>query len=283
MNVLVTGGAGFVGSHLCEKLRQIGCQVWSLDNYFSGSYDNHVQGVTYLAGETKDISKIFKDIPIDIVYHLGEYARVEQSFEDIGILFKLNWESIYSVLDFVRSKECKIVYSGSSTRFADEYPDDLMSPYAYVKKANADLVKTYCDWFNLDFAITYFYNVYGPREISEGKYATVIAKFIKLKKEGAKNLPVTAPGTQKRNFTDVRDIVNGLVIVGQKGKGDNYGIGADESYSILDLSKILKLQPDLQQAKQGNRMSAPVMSDRTKDLGWEQKYKLSDYLNWELY
>ena len=283
MNILITGGAGFVGSHLCEKLRSQGHKVWSLDNYFSGSYENHVEGVDYLVGETLDIAKIFKDVNIDLVYHLGEYSRVEQSFDDIDICFKSNWESIYAVLKFVRSTGAKIVYSGSSTKFGDDGEAIYTSPYAFTKKCNADLVKTYCEWFNIKYAITYFYNVYGPREISEGRYATVIAKFLKLKRAGSRQATVTKPGTQARNFTDIRDIVNGLSIVGQKGLGDGFGIGAKESYTILDLCDMMKLNPRMTKFVKGNRLSAPVLTKKTEDLGWKQQYKLIDYINWELF
>lgn len=278
MNILVTGGCGFVGSHLIEELLKEGHQMYCLDNLFTGDSQNMIEGCEYYKGETKDIRKFFRNIKIDIVYHLGEYSRVEQSFEDIDLVFSYNWNSIYSVLSFVRDNDAKLIYSGSSTKFGDDGETKYSSPYAFTKYENTNLIKTFSDWFGIEYAIAYFYNVYGPREIKSGKYATVIAKFIELKKNGATKLPITAPGTQKRNFTHVKDIIRGLILVGEFGKGDGYGIGSSEPFSIIEIAELLDLEYDIMPKKKGNRMSAPVLTDKVVDLGWSQKYFLKDYL-----
>lgn len=278
MNILVTGGCGFVGSHLIEELLKEGHKTYCLDNLFTGDAQNMIEGCEYYEGETKDISKLFGNIKIDIVYHLGEYSRVEQSFEDIDLVFSYNWNSIYSVLSFVKDNDAKLIYSGSSTKFGDDGETKYSSPYAYTKYENTNLIKTFSDWFGIEYAIAYFYNVYGPREIKSGKYATVIAKFIELKKNGATKLPITAPGTQKRNFTHVKDIISGLILVGKFGKGDGYGIGSYEPFSIIEIAKLLDLEYEIMPKKKGNRMSAPVLTDKIVDLGWSQKYFLNDYL-----
>lgn len=278
MNILVTGGCGFVGSHLIEELLKEGHQMYCLDNLFTGDSQNMIEGCEYYQGETKDIRKFFCNIKIDIVYHLGEYSRVEQSFEDIDLVFSYNWNSIYSVLSFVRDNDAKLIYSGSSTKFGDDGETKYSSPYAFTKYENTNLIKTFSDWFGIEYAIAYFYNVYGPREIKSGKYATVIAKFIELKKNGATKLPITAPGTQKRNFTHVKDIIRGLILVGEFGKGDGYGIGSSEPFSIIEIAELLDLEYDIMPKKKGNRMSAPVLTDKVVDLGWSQKYFLKDYL-----
>ena len=266
-NILVTGGAGFVGSHLCESLLRKNYSVFSLDNYFSGTFNNHIEGVVYHTGESRQIADIFKDQKIDIIFHLGEYSRVERSFEDIDLVFDYNWNSIYEVLKFAKNKKAKFIYSGSSTKFGDEGTTIQQSPYAFVKNTNSELIKTYCDWFNLKYAITYFYNVYGKREIEIGKYATVVAIFLHLKKSGKEFLPVVSPGTQKRNFTDIRDIVNGLLLVAEKGYGDGYGIGSDQSFNILELASMVGLPVKMLPERRGNRLNAPVITDKTKALG----------------
>ena len=227
--ILVTGGAGFIGSHLCETLvKNRNLEIYSLDNYFTGSVKNHVKGVKYYEGNTSDIKKHIKH-DIDLIYHLGEYSRVEQSFSDIEKVWEFNKEGIFSVLEFCREKKAKIVYAGSSTKFGDGGLGSSQSPYAWSKATNTELVVNYGRWFKIDYAITYFYNVYGPREIATGKYATLIALFLQKKKL---NLPLTvvSPGTQRRNFTHVDDIINGLVLVGEKGYGDDFGIGNKKSY-----------------------------------------------------
>ena len=279
--ILVTGGAGFVGSHLCESLLSKNYSVFSLDNYSSGTLNNHIEGVAYFTGDTKHIADMFKDQKIDVIFHLGEYSRVERSFEDIDLVFDYNWNSIYEVLKFAKEKKAKIIYSGSSTKFGDKGTTVHQSPYAFVKHTNCELIKTYCEWFNLKYAITYFYNVYGEGEIALGKYATVVAIFLHLKKSGEKVLPVVSPGTQKRNFTDVRDIVNGLLLVAEKGDGDGYGIGSHQSFSILELADMIGLPIKMLPARKGNRLDAPVLSDKTTALGWAQKYFLKDYIQKE--
>lgn len=278
--ILVTGGAGFVGSHLCERLVKEGNLVYSLDNYFTGSVNNHVNHVTYIRGNTKNISSLINFSP-DIIYHLGEYSRVEQSFSDIDLVHEYNTQGTFCVLEFARKHSCKVVYSGSSTKFGDGGLGRNASPYAYTKASNTELVKNYGNWYNLPYAITYFYNVYGPREINTGKYATVIALFKEKYKQG---LPITvvSPGTQKRNFTYIDDIINALVLIGEHGYGDEFGIGSDESFSILQVAEMFGGEIEMLSERPGNRMISDVVTDKTKALGWTPKHSLIDYIKGEL-
>lgn len=273
--IVVTGGAGFVGSHLCERLLLDGHTVISLDNYFTGSRDNHVAGVTYLEGHTKDIATHITETP-DIIFHLGEYARTEKSFEDVELVWDLNVAGTFAVLEFCRKKHCKIVYAGSSTKFADDGEGRDQSPYAWMKASNTELVCNYGDWFGLSFAITYFYNVYGPREMA-GPYGTLVRIFAEQATQGMP-LTVTSPGTQERNFTHVDDIVNGLVLVGKYGAGDNFGIGSDTTYSVLDVAHLFGGEVVMTPEKKGNRMHGGVDNVKTKALGWEPTKTLPDHI-----
>jgi len=275
---LVTGGAGFIGSHLCETLYNSGnYEVFSLDNYFTGSEKNHVEGVTYIKGNSADISSLIDFTP-DYIYHLGEYSRVEQSFEDIELVWKYNKDGIFEILEFCRKIKAKLIYAGSSTKFGDGGLGRSQSPYAWSKATNTELVKNYANWFGLKYAITYFYNVYGPREISMGKYATLIALF----KEKAKNnepLTVVSPGTQRRNFTHVNDVIKGLILVGEKGEGDDYGIGSQDSYSILEIAKMFSNSKiEMLEERLGNRMSADINTKKTEHLGWKASWSIKDYI-----
>jgi UDP-glucose 4-epimerase len=275
--ILVTGGAGFVGSHLCERLVKMGAyDVYSLDNYFTGSEANHVAGVTYIRGETKNIATLVDFAP-DMVYHLGEYSRVEQSFDDIEKVWAYNKEGIFAVLEFVRKAGCKILYAGSSTKFGDGGLGRSASPYAWTKASNTELVINYGNWFNVSYAITYFYNVYGEREIQTGKYATLIALF-KEKMKNSESLTVVSPGSQKRNFTHIDDIIDGLVLVGENGYGDEFGIGSEEGFSILEVAKMFSGHIEMLPERKGNRMTADVVADKTKELGWSAKRALADYI-----
>ena len=274
---LVTGGAGFVGSHLCERLVQEGYQVISLDNYFTGSRDNHVAGVEYREGHTKDIATHITETPT-VIFHLGEYARAEQSFGDIETVFEYNTTGTQAVLEFVRKSNSKLIYAGSSTKYADGGIGRNQSPYAWTKTSNTNLVQRYGDWFDIDYAITYFYNVYGPRERSDIQTGTLISIFAEWYKNN-QALLVREPGTQIRNFTHVLDIVEGLVLVGQKGFGDEYGIGHPDSYSVLEVAQMFGGTVEMTSSRAGNRMTSAVNCRRTElELGWSPTRNLPDYI-----
>lgn len=274
--ILVIGGAGFVGSNLCERLVKLGHTVISIDDYSTGSENNHVPGVQYLNYSSHEINRRYNSFIPDSIFHLGEYSRVEQSFDDINKVWLSNSTGTFEVLEFAKKHGAKLIYAGSSTKFGDIGSDS--SPYAFTKSKNTELVKNYGSWYGLNYAITYFYNVYGKNEIPDGKYATLIAKFRKMKSLGIP-LTVTLPGTQERNFTHVDDIVDGLILVEQHGTGDGYGIGADEAYSILEIAKLFDSPIEMTPEKRGNRHSAPVLSEKTKALGWLPKRKIIDYIS----
>lgn len=275
--ILVTGGAGFVGSHLCERLsKNENYEVYSLDNYFTGSELNHIPNVHYIKGETRDIATLVHFTP-DMVYHLGEYSRVEQSFDDIEKVWTYNKDGIFAVLEFVRKAGCKILYAGSSTKFGDGGLGRNASPYAWTKATNTELVMNYGTWFNIQYAITYFYNVYGPREIQTGKYATLIALF-KEKMKNGEPLTIVSPGTQKRNFTHIDDIIDGLVLVGENGYGDEFGIGSPDAYNILEIAEMFGGKIIMLPERKGNRMLADVVTSKTEALGWRAKKDIKEYI-----
>lgn len=275
--IVVTGGAGFVGSHLCERLVREGHRVISLDNYFTGLKDNHCEGATYIDGDTRDIEKHITEVP-DLVYHLGEYPRVEQSFADVALVLQYNTQGTQAVLEYCRKNNVKLVYSGSSTKFADGGIGRDQSPYAWTKASNTELVRNYGEWFKLNYAITYFYNVYGPRERGDVKSGTVIGIFKDLHDKGEK-ISVRMPGTQKRNFTHVLDIVEGLVLVGEKGEGDEYGLGHPDAYSILEVAEMFGGEIEMIPDRPGNRTSSLIDARRaTLELGWKPERNLPDYI-----
>ena len=275
--ILVTGGAGFIGSHLIERLVQDkNNRIISLDNYFSGTEKNHIQGAEYIKGETKDIEEHIKEMP-DIVYHLGEYSRVLTSFDDVGIVWRSNILGTFSVLEFCRKNNIKIIYAGSSTKFGDNIGGRDESPYAWSKANNTELVNNYGKWFNLPHAVTYFYNVYGGREISKGKYATLIGIFSR-KYRNNEPLAIISPGTQRRAFTHINDTVDGLMLVGEKGKGDGYCIGSEKTYSILEIANFFGSKIEMIPEKKGDRRSSTIDLSKMKELGWSAKRDIKDYI-----
>lgn len=263
-NVLIIGGAGFVGSHLCERLSK-NCNVVSLDDYSTGSEKNHIFGVKYINASSETIDFIPKP---DIVYHLGEYSRVLTSFDDIESVVRSEIGTL-KVLEYCRRNKVKLVYAGSSTKFGDKE-----SPYSFFKAHNTELVKKYGEWFGLEYAITYFYNVYGGREIKEGKYATVIGVFETNRKNGVPHT-INGDGSQKRAFTHIDDIIDGLLLV----ESGEYCIGSDEEYSIYEVAQMFGGEIILSEEKKGDRTRSSIDVTRIKKLGWEAKHSLKEYVN----
>ena len=273
--ILVTGGAGFVGSHLVVRLVIEGHRVISLDNYFTGSRENHVSGVDYREGHTKDIEKLVPEKP-DLIYHLAEYSRVEKSLEEPAVVWDLNTVGTFGVVEFWRKKGGKLVYAGSSTKFGDGGLGRDQSPYAWTKATNTELVRNYGHWYQLPYAITYFYNVYGPGERA-GAYGTLIEIF-RQKRLTGEPLTVNAPGTQTRNFTHVDDIVAGLVLVGEKGEGDDYGLGDTRAYSVLEIAKMFGGPIKMRPGNPGNRMNSAIDVSKSEALGWKVTKSIDEYI-----
>ncbi|OGG54056.1 hypothetical protein A3C20_00520 [Candidatus Kaiserbacteria bacterium RIFCSPHIGHO2_02_FULL_55_25] len=274
--ILVTGGAGFVGTRLCARLAENGNKVISLDNNFTGSELERLPNVDYRTGHTKDIARLVPETP-DIIFHLGEYARVEQSVFEPELVHDLNVVGTRAVVDYWRDRKCKLVYAGSSTKFGDGGLTRGTSPYASTKAANTELVKEVGERERLPFAITYFYNVFGPGE-RFGTYGTVIEIFKQQYMHGSP-ITVVSPGTQRRNFTHVDDIVDGLLLVGEKGHGDEYGLGNDESFAIIDVARMFSDDIVMLPERQGNRMQSELHTDRARGLGWAPKRPLKSYLD----
>ncbi len=280
--ILVTGGAGFIGSHLCERLAVNGCRVISLDNYFTGSIDNHVDGVEYREGHTKNIANLVPE-DIDVIYHLGEYSRVHASIDEPELVWDLNIAGTNAVLEFWRKQGSKLIYAASSTKSADTEvaaggAGRDMTPYTWAKAANSDLVKNYGRWYELPYAITYFYNVYGPRERAWGAYGTVIETFRQNMLAG-KPHQVNAPGTQTRAFTHVDDTVNALVLVGEKGEGDGFCISAQETHSIKEVVEMFGGEIVMGEQTKMSRSSSCEDISKLRELGWQQQHTIKEYVD----
>lgn len=279
--ILVTGGAGFVGSHLCERLAADGHRVISLDNYSAGSEDNHVAGVEYRKGDTKDIARLVPEVP-DIVYHLGEYSRVHQSLEEPEVVWDFNIAGTLAVLEFCRAKGSKLVYAASSTKSdatvaADGTPGRDLSPYTWAKATNVDLINNYGRWYAFPYAIVYFYNVYGPRERAWGNFGTVVATFLENARVGRPH-QVNAPGTQTRAFTHVLDTVEGIILAGEKGEGDGYAISANDVHSVVEVAEMCGGDIEMRPQTKTSRSSSADDTSKIKTLGWKQKHTLKEYV-----
>lgn len=276
--ILITGGAGFVGSHLAQSLVLVSDKIYCLDNYLSGRTCNHVPGVAYIEGDVCDIVEIFGSQQFDYIFHFGEYSRVEQSLDEPYLALSNIYKSFVSMLQFWQLSGAKLIYSGSSTKFADNGEGRHLSPYTAAKSLNTELLLDFAKWYNTPFAILYFYNVFGGRELRDGKYSTVIGKFKEMVTNGETVLPITAPGTQRRNFTHIDDIIAGILLVAAYGQGDGYGIGASESYSIIEVCRMFGCEPALQGVSSANRMNGELHIDKITALGWKQTQSLEEHI-----
>ena len=273
--VLVTGGAGFIGTNLCKRLVELGKSVVCLDNYSSGKQDNHQDGVTYIDADCKFITEL-SEVP-EVVYHLGEYSKVAPSFDDTKKIIETNIYSTAVVIEYCKDNNVKLVYAGSSTKYADNGANE--SPYAFSKAKNTELIKNYGNWFGLQYSICYFYNNYGPyQDTCNDGWETVISIFEKQKTKGIP-LTIVKPGTQKRNFTYVGDTVNGLIAAASVNKNDEYQLSSNESYDMYELAKLFNHEYTLIPERLGDRMISTIDYIETyKKLNWTPKYKLKDWI-----
>lgn len=258
--VLVAGGAGFIGSHLCEKLLNSGMyEEFSLDNYFTGNENNDIKGVNYIRGNTSEIDNLISLKP-SLIYHLGEYSGVEQSFDDIEKVWRFNKDEIFAVLEFCRKTGAKIVYAGSSTKFGDGGLGRNQSPFAWAKASNTELVFNNGEWFNISYEIIYFYNVYGNRQILSSHMAAVIGIFEDCLKKN-KPLTVVSPGTQSRRFTHVNDTVKVCYMAYKKNKNTHYSISSKKQYRIIDLAKLFSKNIKYVPERKGERFESRVINE----------------------
>ena len=308
VNILVTGGCGFVGSYLVNWLLSKKFNVYVLDDlsttihshpakqYFNTNTNETIYkpttNYTIIKGSTLDIDtptfNYFDRIDLSIIFHFGEFSRINASWNEVDKVMSNNLLGTTKVLELCTSKNAKLVYSASSAILGEDLPS---TPYTFTKKCMVELIKCYHKWYNLDYIITYFYNVYGENQISEGKYATVVGIFEKQYLEN-KPLTVVLPGTQKRIFTHIEDIISGITISIENFINKDVPIASHDSISILDLAHLF--YSDNQTNKQsdnnpniiylpeqvGNRpQSVQYLKDILRELGWESKYSLVDYIS----
>ena len=282
--LVVTGGAGFVGSNLVPELLKFKkFTILSIDNYSSGFVKNHIKNkrVKYLKGSTKNIEILLKNYvgKIHSIFHFGEFARIYQSFKRINECFSSNIEGSASVFNFALKNKIKLIYSATSASLGNKGQDMNLSPYAFSKAKNLELLENLKKWFNFRYEVIYFYNVYGDRQICKGDMATVVGIFEDCFRSG-KKLPVVRPGTQERRFTHVFDTVKACIFAWRKNKSKHYSIVSNKSYSILELAKMFKSQIKYLPKREGERFASALtkMNLNNKIKRLSAKIKLSDYI-----
>ena len=283
--LVVTGGAGFIGSNLISELLIFKkYRILSIDNYSSGFVKNHIKNkrVCYLKGSTKNIENLLKSYSgkIHSIFHFGEFSRIYQSFKKINECFNSNIEGSSSVFNFALKNKIRLIYSATSASLGNKGQDMNLSPYAFSKAKNLELLENLKKWFNFRYEVIYFYNVYGERQICKGDMATVVGIFEDHFKLG-KKLPVVRPGTQERRFTHVVDTVKACIFAWKKNKNKHYSISNKQSYSILELAKMFKIQIRYLPKREGERFASALtkMNLNNKIIRLSAKIMLRDYIN----
>ena len=283
--IVVTGGAGFVGSNLIKLLiEKTKFKILSIDNYSSGTKKNHIinKRIKYINGDTKNINLILKNKKnkIKTIFHFGEFARIYQSFNNFNKCYNSNSLGSKEVFNFCLNNKIKLVYSATSASLGNNGNDSNLSPYAFTKSKNLELLNNLKNWFGFNYEVIYFYNVYGPGQISSGNMATVIGIFENQYKKG-KPLTVVKPGTQTRRFTHIDDTVKACYQAWKKNKCRHYSISNKKSHSILKVAKMFKSKIVFLPKRKGERFASALtnlsFSNRVHKIFG--RIYLKDYIN----
>ena len=281
--ILVTGGAGFVGTNLIKLiLNKTNYKVISIDNYSSGTKKNHIKSsrVKYIRGNTVDIDKLIKN-PYEIksLFHFGEFARIYQSFLNMNDCMKSNSIGSNSIFNFCLKNKIKLIYSATSASLGNKGKDKNLSPYAFTKAKNLEILENLKKWFNFKYEVIYFYNVYGPNQICKGPMSTVIGIFEDHYKR-KRALPVVRPGTQSRRFTHIDDTTNVCYLAWKKNLCRHYSISNKKSYSILDVAKLFDVKIRYLPKRAGERYASALTNKNLSNKIYKYfgKISLKEYI-----
>ncbi len=282
--IIITGGAGFVGTNLIKFLiKKTKYKIISIDNYSSGTKKNHIKNsrVKYIKGKTADISKVIKNPKeIKTVFHFGEFARIYQSFLRMNECIESNSIGSNSVFNFCLQNNIKLIYSATSASLGNKGDDKNLSPYAFSKAKNLELLENLKKWFNFKYEIIYFYNVYGPHQICKGQMSTVIGIFEEHYKKN-KALPVVRPGSQTRRFTHIDDTVYVCYLAWRKNLCRHYSVSNRKSYSIIEVAKLFKSKIKFLPKRPGERYASALTSRNLSNKIYKffGEKKLQEYID----
>ena len=276
MKVLVTGGAGFVGTNLIKQLLKEGHNVVSIDNYHTGLKSNHQEGAQYIEFDIRNIDDYSVWGKFDIVYHLAAIARIQPSFKEPYDYFTTNANATFKIAKYCSEKGIPMVFAGSSSHWSGKFKN----PYTFSKDVSEEIISLFQQHYGLKASIARFYNVYGPYHLKEGGYCTVIGKWEKAYEEG-KPLTIYGTGEKRRDFTHIDDIVNALILINEKQAwGHIFELGRGKNYSINEIANLYKTDIVYEDNKPGEADTTLCMDRLAKEiLGWEAKVNIEDYIS----
>jgi UDP-glucose 4-epimerase len=276
--ILITGGAGFVGTNLIKfLLKKTKYEIISIDDYSSGNKSNHIKSlrIKYIKGKTSQITKLIKNPKnIKSVFHFGEFARIYQSFLNMNECIYSNSVGSNAIFNFCLKNKIKLIYSATSASLGNSGKDKNLSPYAFTKSKNLELLENLKKWFNFKYEVIYFYNVYGPYQICKGQMATVIGIFEDHYKRN-KPLPIVKPGTQTRRFTHINDTVNVCYLAWKKNLCRHYSIANKKSYSLLEVAKMFKTKIKFLSKRPGERYASALTNKNLSNKIYKHFGKIS--------
>ena len=281
--IVITGGAGFVGTNLIKLLlKRTGYKIYSIDNYSTGSKKNHIKNtrVKYIKGNTINISKIIKNPRnIETIFHFGEFARIYQSFLNMNECIESNTAGSNAVFNFCLNNKVKLIYSATSASLGNKGNDKNLSPYAFTKTKNLEILENFKKWFKFKYEVIYFYNVYGPSQICKGRMATVIGIF-EEHFNNKKPLPVVRPGTQTRRFTHINDTVETCYLAWKKNLCKHYSITNRKSYSLLEVAKMFNSKIKYLPKRAGERYVSALITKNLSNKIYKHygKINLKNYI-----
>ena len=276
--ILITGGAGFVGTNLIKfLLKKTKYEIISIDDYSSGNKSNHIKSlrIKYIKGKTSQITKLIKNPKnIKSVFHFGEFARIYQSFLNMNECIDSNSVGSNAIFNFCLKNKIKLIYSATSASLGNSGKDKNLSPYAFTKSKNLELLENLKKWFKFKYEVFYFYNVYGPYQICKGQMATVIGIFEDHYKRN-KPLPIVKPGTQTRRFTHINDTVNVCYLAWKKNLCRHYSIANKKSYSLLEVAKMFKTKIKFLSKRPGERYASALTNKNLSNKIYKHFGKIS--------
>jgi UDP-glucose 4-epimerase len=280
MLILVTGGAGFVGTNLIKQLSSDVHDIISIDNYSTGKKENHIEGVKYIDGDIYDLMDHIATLSTpyyqpDIVFHLAAIARIQPSFKNPKDYIRTNFNGTYNIVQFCASKGIPLIYAGSSSHHSGKFSN----PYTFSKDMGEEVIQLYQKHFGLKSSTARFYNVYGPHQLTEGGYTTLIGRWLNNIKNNIQ-CEIYGDGTKRRDFTHVDDIVDALIkIIDKEEYGHIFELGREKNHSVLDVAKMFNINPLYKEDKPGEAQETLSDSSLAKNkLGWKPKINLEDYI-----
>jgi len=274
MKILVTGGVGFIGTNLIKRLLKDGHDVSSLDNYTTGLKSNEVDGCSYFVGDVQNMSTM--DTNFDVVFHLAAIARIQPSFERPEDYIDTNFNGTYEVVKFCVDTDTPLVYAGSSSKHSGRFKN----PYTFSKDLGEDIIKLYQTHFGLKASVARFYNVYGPHQLTEGGYTTLIGRWIHNIENGIQ-CEIYGDGEQRRDFTHVDDIVDALILMAEHSAyGYEFELGRGENYSVNEIAQMFGINPTYKDGKPGEALVTLCEDTLANEiLGWTPTKNVKDYIN----